>query len=863
MLVAETHFTAKTYFKIEKYLTYHTNHPDGTAHAGSALLIKENLKHYVTNPYCSHEIQATNIVIECANGPLLVSALYMPPKHNLKSDSYSKFFKTLGPKFIAGGDYNAKHTDWGSRIITAKGRELNKTVQELKLKVASTGEPTYWPSDIKKKPDLVDFFVTKGLSTMSLDCKSSFELSSDHSPILADLNCEGIEVKKPCKLHNRRTDWIQFRKLIENTLVTQIPLKTEDDLTEAVEIFNKCVQSAAWEATPNSGTSASSDPISMYPHVISDIVQEKRQARKRWQETKHPNHKTIFNKLTKKLKNILSKIKNQNMEKNLMSLDATPATDYSLWKTTKNLKRPIPFQSPLRRNDGTWAKSDEDKAKLFAEHLSGVFTPNLDMGSSKTKEIIDGLSEAYELENEDFKEVTQSEVKSIIRKLDINKAPGYDLITAKIMKELPDIGVKFLTQVYNAILRCKFVPAQWKVAEIILILKPGKEPDKVASYRPISLLPIASKVLEILILKRLTPEIVKSKLIPEHQFGFREAHGTIEQVHRLVNNINHAFEHKKYCSAAFLDISQAFDRVWHEGLLFKIKRSLPVRLFLLLESYLHQRHFYVKHGEDKSGLYNIEAGVPQGSVLGPILYLIYTSDLPVSNGVLVGTFADDTALMATHEHPTTASALLQSSLNEISKWMTDWRIKANETKSVHVTFALRHGSCPPVKLNSIQIPDCDVVRYLGIHMDRRLTWKKHIFTKRKALSQQLRKLYWLMTRKSKLSLENKLLLYKCILKPIWSYGVELWGTAANSNIEIIQRFQSKMLRMIANAPWYITNCQLHRDLKVPMVKEEIKTKLTSYAKRMQHHPNLLATKLMDKSNRIFKRIKRRAPQDLI
>lgn len=135
-----------------RYKIYNTNHPDGSAHAGSALLIKENIKHYVTNSYCSNKIQATNVVIESLKGALIISALYMPPRHNLKSENYTPFFKTLGSKFIAGGDYNAKHTDWGSRTITPKGRELNSTIRQLNLQVSSTGEPTYWPSDVNKKP---------------------------------------------------------------------------------------------------------------------------------------------------------------------------------------------------------------------------------------------------------------------------------------------------------------------------------------------------------------------------------------------------------------------------------------------------------------------------------------------------------------------------------------------------------------------------------------------------------------------------------------------------------------------------------------------------------------------------------------
>ena len=123
-------------------------------------------------------------------------------------------------------------------------------------------------------------------------------------------------------------------------------------------------------------------------------------------------------------------------------------------------------------------------------------------------------------------------------------------------------------------------------------------------------------------------------------------------------------------------------------------------------------------------------------------------------------------------------------------------MKANEAKSVQVTFTLNKITWSPVKLNNEHLPQADEVKYLGIHLDRRLTWHKHITTKRKQLDLKLRNLYWIIGRKSLLSLENKLLVYKVILKPVWTYGIQVWGTASNSDLEILDRCQSKMLRII-------------------------------------------------------------------
>jgi hypothetical protein len=129
--------------------------------------------------------------------------------------------------------------------------------------------------------------------------------------------------------------------------------------------------------------------------------------------------------------------------------------------------------------------------------------------------------------------------------------------------------------------------------------------------------------------------------------------------------------------------------------------------------------------------------------------------------------------------------------------------------------------CPPVTMNNVQIPTATETKYLGLHLDQRLTWRTHIQTKRRQLDMKYRQMYWLLNRKSKLSMTNKILLYKAILKPIWSYGLQLWGCAKPTTINLIQRFQSKTLRAIADAPWYVSNLTLHNDRKIPLVKNKI------------------------------------------
>lgn len=418
-----------------------------------------------------------------------------------------------------------------------------------------------------------------------------------------------------------------------------------------------------------------------------------------------------------------------------------------------------------------------------------------------------------------------------------------------------------LTTIYNSILRLTYFPIQWKYAQIIMIAKPGKPPDQPSSYRPISLLPLMSKVFERLLLKRIKEIVDLDIIIPSYQFGFREYHSTIHQSHRIVTQIMESLEEKKVCAAAFLDIKQAFDKVWHRGLLYKIKLHLPSQIYLVLKSYLDERFFQVKIKNEVSDYHQIMSGVPQGSVLGPLLYLIYSSDTPTTENTLIATFADDTAILATSETPQLAAEHLQHHLDLIQEWTNKWRITVNSEKSTQITFTNRRLVCPQTRLNNIPIPMKTEIKYLGMHLDGKLTWSTHIKAKRKQLDIKVKQMYWLIGNRSPLSLSNKVLLYKVILKPIWTYGIQLWGCAKASHTKILQRFQSKTLRMLANAPWYISNETLHTDLKIPYITSEIQRLARAYNYKLAGHGNDLVEQLSNQPP-VTRRLKRNWPQDL-
>jgi hypothetical protein len=198
--------------------------------------------------------------------------------------------------------------------------------------------------------------------------------------------------------------------------------------------------------------------------------------------------------------------------------------------------------------------------------------------------------------------------------------------------------------------------------------------------------------------------------------------------------------------------------------------------------------------------------VPQVSALGPVLYLIFTSDIPQPAGITVATFADDTTILAVGADVEEATEKLQHAADSINNWTKQWLIKLNKDKSKHVNFTNKRCQYIPINVNGKTIPYSQTAKYLGMTLDAKLRWKVHVKKTREERGLKYRQMYWLLGRSSALSTHNKLVLYKQILKLVWTYGIQLWRCTKPSNIAVIQRFQNKVLRDrdIVNAPRCVT-----------------------------------------------------------
>lgn len=829
-LITETHLKKSSILNIFGYEIIRADHPDETAHGGAALMISKQIEHSPLPSYRSNNIQSASATIKLNSVPISISSCYLPPGITFPTPELITLLQSLSHSYIIGADFNAKHQTW-SRSTNTRGRALHSLITQKHLKVLSSPNPTYWPSHANRQPDTIDFFISSIPNHITTNITNLNDPASDHTPVLLHLGAQPFLKQNRPTITPGFTNWNKFRDIISRKTILNIKLKSPTDIDNAINKLTNDIQTAAKESsTPRPNKNA---PSNLTPE-LRQLLAEKRRARSIWQRTHYPDDKSSYNMLSNKLKSLLKTHKNDSYKNHLQNLSLQNG---SLWRKTKAILRLKETTPPLLRPNNSLAVTDKEKADTLAEELSTVFRPHsIPSPPLHLKMITESLLSPLPMALP-AKSTSPAEINGIIKKLANRKSPGHDLITNKVIKNLPPKTIIALTHIYNATLRLSYFPTTWKSSVIVTILKPSKPPENPSSYRPISLLPVLGKILEKILLKRLSLITEQNKNLPNFQFGFRTNHSTTHQLHRVTDAISTALETKKYCAGVFLDVAKAFDTVWHDGLLFKLKTLFPAPYYLILKSYLDNRTFKVRHNLYHSTQFPISAGVPQGSDIAPFLYIIYTSDLPTSEKTILGTYADDTALLSIASDNITASLQLQIHIDTLSEWFDKWKIKINESKSSFITFSLRPHICPPVTMNNTIIPYSNEVKYLGLIFDKRLTWSSHLKDKRKKLNSRLHLLRPLL--RSNLSLPLKIILYKTLLQPLWAYGIVIWGSAKKSNKRTIQAFQNICCRIITGAPWYVTNNSINSDLKISSVNETATLYYKRFNSKLQSNPNQL------------------------
>jgi hypothetical protein len=397
-----------------------------------------------------------------------------------------------------------------------------------------------------------------------------------------------------------------------------------------------------------------------------------------------------------------------------------------------------------------------------------------------------------------LQETTPDEVEKIIRKLDINKAADIYGISTKMIKEGGPVMVEIITKLFNmSIAQGKF-PDALKNAKVIPIHKDDSR-SEMSNYRPISLLPTLSKIIEKLMYARLISFFTKHNILYENQFGFQSNMFTEDAVNKLLNYITETLEKNEYGVCIFLDFAKAFDTVNHDILIEKLEHY-GIRGVALnwLKNYLTNRMQCTEIGDVQSELELIKCGVPQGSVLGPLLFLIYINDIVHSSKLFKFTlFADDTSLYYSCKQPNKLEETINTELSKISDWLSANRLSLNVGKSKLLYYTNRNREALKnidIKINNETLKEVDSAKYLGVYMDNKLNWNVHIDNIKLRLSKGISILSLIRHFVPETILRS---LYFTFINSHTDYNLINWGTAPSSYMDTIHSKTRKAIRIIS------------------------------------------------------------------
>lgn len=798
MLVNETKLEQNNSFKIKNYQVIRR---DRTAHGGGVAIIISDKIGYKFCPI-SNQISVECICIKLLGNIYLVAA-YNEPRNKISHRDISSL-TNLGGRVLIIGDLNARHHTWNNHITNTNGRTLYNYVQNSIVIVQHPNTPTHFPEN-GMTPTCIDIVINKNVQDAS-DPISIPELSSDHNPIILELRNQFKEMSQKTVISYKDTNWQSFRKTLNQNITINNKIESSEDIERELKIFTDQLIKTQTEYSKTIKLGKKSLPLD---EEIKTLIRIRNNLRKQYQRTFWQYLKNDINRLNRVIRTKIRTSVNQNWEK---TLENVKPGDRTLWRITKAFRNNQVVIPTLTKDDRNFF-TDKEKANLISETLEEIQMNRLT--SNAENEVTDSIDRFFEGENgNDLKLTNPTELKTIIRKLPNKKAAGRDGIDSKIIKNLSTKAVLQLMYIINAILRTSHFPELWKLAVIVPIPKPNKDCSNPINYRPISLLSSLSKITEKVILERINTFNTKNKIIIDEQFGFRGGHNTTMQVARIAHAITLNYNKSNVTSLALLDIEKAFDTVWIDGIIYKlIKYKFPHSLVKLLQNYLVGRKFTIKVNNSYSETRYPKAGVPQGSVLGPVIFSYFMNDIPKFKHTKLAIYADDTAIYSHSFNAQVATKQTQIHINLVCEFAEKWKIKLNNNKTEHIVFSRKFTNTKvyePLRVEEMRIQQAqNSVKYLGIHLDKRMSFIHNTKNLINKAQNAIRVLYPLLNRNSKLSISTKRLLYTAIIRPILTYASPVWCSMSKTSMTKIQRIQNKCLRLVLNKEWYTTINELH------------------------------------------------------
>jgi len=789
---------------------------DRDGHGGGvAIYIKENISFKRLHEFEVQGLEAIFVSINSIEGKLLVCCCYRPPDKNefwlaletaidnIKQSNNYKYIYILG-------DFNAD-------FKTSNGNKLIRFCSEHNLHHL-VNEPTRITANTQSTLDQILTNAPNFVSNIEVLPPVS---TNDHCTIGAKLDFR-IQSKTPYYRHIwlfHRADFDLFRAALIDADFAAV--FENDDVDSVCKAWTDKFLKIAKEKIPNKTVLIRPNDSPWYSSRLRLMKRKMKRIFRKFKSSKTDHNWEAYKNSRNEYQHALD-VAESEYNKSLADSLRDSKNSKGWWRTVKNMLGKGSFKTlpPLEVNN-SFLTDNKDKASAFNDFFishSNINTDNAQLPPDN-----------FPNPNLVSVNVREQEVLDLLKCIDTSKATGPDEISPKLLHEAGNTIVPSLTKMFNLCLSSCKVPQMWKFANVLPLHKKGDRAS-INNYRPVSLLSCTSKLLERIIFKNVYNYIRDSSILTPHQSGFQPGDSTTNQLAYLYHMFSQALDSKKDIRIVFCDISKAFDRVWHDGLLFKLKKiGIGGSLLLFLQDYLSNRYQSVVVEGQKSEPGLIKAGVPQGSVLGPLLFLIYINDLPENVISNIKLFADDTSLYVEVEDHEQAAVSLNNDLQSIKNWADQWLVNFSPPKTKLMTCSFRSENVlPDIIFHNVTLTETKSNKHLGLTLSKNLSWSEHINAILKSVSPMSDVLNRLKYKLDRVSLEQ---IYFSFIRPKLEYGSHIWDNCNSVDAKLLDDFQWKIARIVTGARKGTSHELVNNELNWPSLADRrTGTKLKTFIK---------------------------------
>jgi Reverse transcriptase (RNA-dependent DNA polymerase)/Endonuclease-reverse transcriptase len=717
--------------------------------------------------------QHVNFKVLVSGEEINFTLLYRPPRQNAESyHNLADFIRTTKGNRMLIGDFNLPGIDWENG--RAQGAGLNDILDACDDNFLE--QLVDFPTHVRG--NCLDLLLTNVPEKVT-EIRSVGRLgSSDHDMLLLSINVGRKQEEQPGLVRNWwKADWGAMRA--DLAAATWEGLDSMNADAAWAELKAK-IDETVTRNVPLKPRGTGGKP----PWLTRDIMREVRKKRRLWASARHGENTEAYKETEKRVRNMIRNAK-RKLERKLATENGGNSKPFYAYLKTK-LKNRTPV-GPLKDRNGRIVNKPKEMAELLNGYFSSVFSDE-EAGAVPRAEQNDVNEELQDIE------ITADKVRKQLKKLKPASAPGPDGIGSMVLRELADQIKDPLAAIYRKSIDSGVVPDDWKSAHVTPIYKKGSKSDP-ANYRPVSLTSVCCKVLEGLIRDQLMEHLVTNNLVEESQHGFIPGKSCATNLIEFLDFISETLDRGGAADVVFLDFAKAFDKVPHKRLIEKLKAvGVQGKVLAWITSWLENRQQRVVLNGEASEWEQVRSGVPQGSVLGPILFLIFIRDIDQvsKDGTCMKKFADDTKVGRRVGDASDANEL-QETLNRLMDWAQKWGMQFN-TKKCKVMHFGRNNAEMEYMMGGQVLEKTSEERDIGVTVTKDLKpaaqCSKAARTAMTVLSQISRS----FTYRDK---KYFTALYQRYVRPHLEFSVPAWSPWLQKDIETLEKVQKRAVNMIS------------------------------------------------------------------